>query len=43
MIGFDATQHVVTNHAVGFAADEATCSAYVYAKHYFPKYMGSDS
>lgn len=43
LIGFDATQHVVTNHSVCVAGAEATCSAYIHAKHYLPNYLGSDS
>jgi hypothetical protein len=43
LTGFDATQHVVTNHAVRISKDAATCSAYVNATHYLPNYMGSDS
>lgn len=43
LAGFDATQHAVTNHVVALAGDDATCSAYVHAKHYLPNYLGSDS
>lgn len=43
LTGFDATQHVVSNHAVRVAADTASCSAYVNATYYLPNYLGSDS
>lgn len=43
LIGFDSPQHVVSNHAVSYTVNEATCSAYVQAKHYLPNYLGSDS
>ena len=40
--GYDATQHVVTNHLARVDGDGATCSAYVVARHYLLNYKGGD-
>ena len=32
--GLKATQHMITNHVITIAGDDATCIAYVQARHY---------
>jgi hypothetical protein len=34
--GFEATQHLISNHQVSLAGDSATCQAHVRAMHYLP-------
>lgn len=34
--GFQATQHVITNHQVQLSGDKATCLAHVRAMHFLP-------
>lgn len=36
LTGFDATQHVSTNHLVTVDGDEASCVCYTHATHYLP-------
>jgi len=38
--GLKATQHMITNHAITVAGDDATCIAYVQARHYLPNDTG---
>lgn len=39
--GFDATQHLVTNHLVTVDGDKAVCTAAFQATHYLPNPHGS--
>ena len=34
--GLKATQHMITNHVITVAGDDATCIAYVQARHFLP-------
>ncbi len=34
VIGFDSTQHLVSNHVVNIDGDRATCVSYLQAQHY---------
>ena len=43
LVGFDATQHQVTNFLVTLYGDEARCQAYVRAYHYLKDAPGGDS
>jgi len=38
--GLKATQHMITNHVITVAGDNATCIAYVQARHYLPNDSG---
>ena len=38
--GLKATQHMITNHVITIAGDDATCIAYVQARHYLPNESG---
>jgi ketosteroid isomerase-like protein len=38
--GMKATQHMITNHVITLAGDEATCVAYVQARHHLPNDTG---
>ncbi len=41
--GMKATQHMITNHVITLNGDEATCVAYVQARHHLPnETSGSD-
>jgi hypothetical protein len=37
-----ATQHMITNHVITLDADEATCVAYVQARHHLPNDTGGN-
>jgi 3-phenylpropionate/cinnamic acid dioxygenase small subunit len=43
MIGLTATQHMITNHVITINDDNATCIAYVQARHYLPNDLGDDT
>ena len=38
--GLKATQHMITNHVITVAGDDATCIAYVQARHFLPNHCG---
>jgi hypothetical protein len=38
--GLKATQHMITNHVITLNGDEATCVAYVQARHHLPNDTG---
>ena len=38
--GLAATQHMITNHVITLNGDEATCVAYVQARHHLPNDTG---
>ena len=38
--GMKATQHMITNHVITIEGDEATCVAYVQARHHLPNETG---
>jgi len=38
--GLKATQHMITNHVITLQGDEATCVAYVQARHHLPNDAG---
>ncbi len=40
--GFQMTQHIITNHRVQIAGDEAECLSYVAATHHLPNPAGND-
>jgi SnoaL-like domain len=40
LTGLKATQHMITNHVITIEGDEATCVAYVQARHYLPNETG---
>ena len=39
--GLKATQHMITNHVITLTGDEATCVAYVQARHHLPNDTGA--
>jgi 3-phenylpropionate/cinnamic acid dioxygenase small subunit len=39
--GLAATQHMITNHVITIEGDEATCVAYVQARHHLPNESGA--
>jgi 3-phenylpropionate/cinnamic acid dioxygenase small subunit len=39
--GLKATQHMITNHVITLEGDEATCVAYVQARHHLPNDTGA--
>jgi 3-phenylpropionate/cinnamic acid dioxygenase small subunit len=39
--GMKATQHMITNHVITIDGDEATCVAYVQARHHLPNDTGA--
>ena len=41
--GLAATQHMITNHVITVTGDDATCIAYVQARHYLPNDKGEDT
>src|SRR5260370_21583642 len=41
--GLAATQHMITNHVITIAGDDATCIAYVQARHYLPNHTGDST
>jgi hypothetical protein len=40
LTGLEATQHMITNHVIAVRGDEATCVAYVQARHHLPNDTG---
>ncbi len=40
--GFQASQHVSTNHVITLDGDEATCVSYMQAQHYLPNNKGDN-
>ena len=38
--GFEATHHLLTNHRVDVDDDEAVCTAYFQAQHFYPEKRG---
>ena len=40
LTGLKATQHMITNHVITITGDEATCVAYVQARHHLPNQLG---
>ncbi len=43
IIGLAATQHMITNHPITVAGENATCVAYVQARHYLPNDSGDST
>jgi 3-phenylpropionate/cinnamic acid dioxygenase small subunit len=41
--GLAATQHMITNHVITVNGDDATCVAYVQARHYLPNNTGDST
>ena len=41
--GFEATQHVSTNHVITLEGDDATCVSYMQAQHYLPNDKGDSA
>jgi hypothetical protein len=40
LCGLAATQHMITNHVITIDGDQATCIAYVQARHFLPNDSG---
>ena len=40
--GFDARQHISSNHRIDIDGDRATCLSYMYAQHHLPGAPGGD-
>jgi hypothetical protein len=43
LTGFEATQHISSNHVIELNGDEATCTSYVQAQHYLPNNQGHNA